>query len=49
MELWCVQEESGAEDCDTLDLYQQSLGELLLALAGKYSAQVQHRYQFYLQ
>lgn len=30
-----MQEESGAEDHDTLDLYQQSLGELLLALAGK--------------
>uniref|UniRef100_A0A3B3Q8C3 Serine/threonine-protein kinase ULK3 n=1 Tax=Paramormyrops kingsleyae TaxID=1676925 RepID=A0A3B3Q8C3_9TELE len=28
-------EESGMEDWDTLDLYQQSLGELLLALAGK--------------
>uniref|UniRef100_A0A3P8XTI5 Serine/threonine-protein kinase ULK3 n=1 Tax=Esox lucius TaxID=8010 RepID=A0A3P8XTI5_ESOLU len=28
------QEESGMEDNDTLDLYQQSLGELLLALAG---------------
>uniref|UniRef100_A0A8C1J8Q2 Serine/threonine-protein kinase ULK3 n=1 Tax=Cyprinus carpio TaxID=7962 RepID=A0A8C1J8Q2_CYPCA len=32
-----AQEESGAEDYDTLDLYQQSLGELLLALAGKCS------------
>uniref|UniRef100_A0A8C2BVE9 Serine/threonine-protein kinase ULK3 n=1 Tax=Cyprinus carpio TaxID=7962 RepID=A0A8C2BVE9_CYPCA len=32
-----AQEESGAEDLDTLDLYQQSLGELLLALAGKCS------------
>lgn len=32
----CVlQEESGLEDYETLDLYQQSLGELLLALAGK--------------
>uniref|UniRef100_A0AAY4DK02 Serine/threonine-protein kinase ULK3 n=1 Tax=Denticeps clupeoides TaxID=299321 RepID=A0AAY4DK02_9TELE len=27
--------EAGMEDYDTLDLYQQSLGELLLALAGK--------------
>ncbi|XP_016407770.1 serine/threonine-protein kinase ULK3 [Sinocyclocheilus rhinocerous] len=30
-----AQEESGAEDYDTLDLYQQSLGELLLALAAE--------------
>lgn len=30
-----VQEASGIEDYETLDLYQQSLGELLLALAGK--------------
>uniref|UniRef100_A0A8C1TYJ7 Serine/threonine-protein kinase ULK3 n=1 Tax=Cyprinus carpio TaxID=7962 RepID=A0A8C1TYJ7_CYPCA len=30
-----AREESGAEDYDTLDLYQRSLGELLLALAGK--------------
>uniref|UniRef100_A0A673GMF6 Serine/threonine-protein kinase ULK3 n=1 Tax=Sinocyclocheilus rhinocerous TaxID=307959 RepID=A0A673GMF6_9TELE len=29
-----ARKESGAEDYDTLDLYQQSLGELLLALAG---------------
>ncbi|XP_056333980.1 serine/threonine-protein kinase ULK3 [Danio aesculapii] len=28
-------EESGAEDYDTLDLYQQSLGEMLLALAAE--------------
>lgn len=31
----CLQEESGVEDSDTLDLYQQSLGEMLLALAGE--------------
>ncbi|XP_048825282.1 serine/threonine-protein kinase ULK3 isoform X1 [Brienomyrus brachyistius] len=30
-----AKEESGMEDWDTLDLYQQSLGELLLALAGE--------------
>ncbi|XP_052008310.1 serine/threonine-protein kinase ULK3 [Xyrauchen texanus] len=30
-----AREESGAEDYDTLDLYQQSLGELLLALAAE--------------
>ncbi|KAJ7994943.1 hypothetical protein DPEC_G00254770 [Dallia pectoralis] len=30
-----VKEESGMEDHDTLDLYQQSLGELLLALAAE--------------
>ncbi|KAK2894374.1 hypothetical protein Q8A67_011603 [Cirrhinus molitorella] len=30
-----AQEESGMEDYDTLDLYQQSLGELLLALAAE--------------
>lgn len=29
------QEEEGKEDSDTLDLYQQSLGELLLMLAGE--------------
>lgn len=30
-----AREESGAEDYDTLDLYQRSLGELLLALAAE--------------
>lgn len=30
-----AREESGAEDYDTLDLYQQSLGEMLLALAAE--------------
>uniref|UniRef100_A0A8C1DSA0 Serine/threonine-protein kinase ULK3 n=1 Tax=Cyprinus carpio carpio TaxID=630221 RepID=A0A8C1DSA0_CYPCA len=30
-----AREEGGAEDYDTLDLYQQSLGELLLALAAE--------------
>lgn len=29
------QEEEGKDDCDTLDLYQQSLGELLVMLAGE--------------
>uniref|UniRef100_A0A8C9TVW4 Serine/threonine-protein kinase ULK3 n=1 Tax=Scleropages formosus TaxID=113540 RepID=A0A8C9TVW4_SCLFO len=30
-----AKEEGGLEDWDTLDMYQQSLGELLLALAGE--------------
>lgn len=29
-----LQEEDGKDDADTLELYQQSLGELLLLLAG---------------
>lgn len=29
------QEEEGKDDADTLELYQQSLGELLLLLAGE--------------
>lgn len=33
--LLIIQEEHGLEDYETLDMYQQSLGELLLALAGK--------------
>uniref|UniRef100_A0A8C7U3G0 Serine/threonine-protein kinase ULK3 n=1 Tax=Oncorhynchus mykiss TaxID=8022 RepID=A0A8C7U3G0_ONCMY len=37
-------EENGIEDYDTLALYQQSLGELLLALAGKVSSlKIPHR------
>uniref|UniRef100_A0A673YEK4 Serine/threonine-protein kinase ULK3 n=1 Tax=Salmo trutta TaxID=8032 RepID=A0A673YEK4_SALTR len=37
-------EENGIEDHDTLALYQQSLGELLLALAGKVcSLKIPHR------
>uniref|UniRef100_A0A4W5JZU8 Serine/threonine-protein kinase ULK3 n=1 Tax=Hucho hucho TaxID=62062 RepID=A0A4W5JZU8_9TELE len=39
-------EENGIEDHDTLALYQQSLGELLLALAGKVcSLKIPHRLQ----
>lgn len=30
-----LQEEEGKDDGDTLELYQQSLGELLLLLAGE--------------
>lgn len=30
-----MQEEEGKDDGDTLELYQQSLGELLLLLAGE--------------
>lgn len=30
-----LQEEEGKDDDDTLELYQQSLGELLLLLAGE--------------
>lgn len=31
-----LQEEEGKDDGDTLELYQQSLGELLLLLAGEW-------------
>lgn len=33
-----LQEESGGDDLEALDVYQQCLGELLLALAGTQTA-----------